>query len=294
MHLDGDLKQKFDEDGVVCVRSAFSNEWVELLVEAVERRAGLGVDATDVVDVSKTEGGTGKFLMGRGLRFRDSSFAQFLRESGIVHLARQFLGDTTRVNLTDDQFFAKAQDTSLVTPWHQDKSFWPFEGTFLSIWVALDEISEESGSLRFVRGSHQWGKTFVADGIQYDSSMHDPNHQAIPDIDGSPGEYDVLTYELTPGDAAVFDARTLHSSPPNRSGRPRRAYSSRWGADDAVYAPRPHASPRHTANAESVGLVPGAPLTSEAFPVAWSLEDGQLASFLTGPIPGGTPAEVRR
>lgn len=280
MHVDENLVEQFDRDGAVCIRGAFSDQWVDLLRGAVERRSDSADPAKGVVDVSATEGGTGRFLMGRGLRRLDPGFAQFLRDSGIVEVASCFLGDTTSVVLSDDQFFAKAQGTSLRTPWHQDLSFWPFEGTFLSIWVALDRITRESGWLQFVRGSHRWGKIFTADGIQYDPSMHDPNHHELPDIEGHPEQYEVIAFEMAPGDAAVFDARTLHSSLPNLSHSPRRAYNSRWGADDAVYAPRPHASPRHMANAEAAGLLPGAPLASDAFPVAWSKEEGQLASFL--------------
>jgi ectoine hydroxylase-related dioxygenase (phytanoyl-CoA dioxygenase family) len=284
MRIDENLIEEFNQNGAVCVRRAFSGEWVDTLLAGVEHRAGLGEDAKDVVDVTATEGGSGRFLMGRGLRFNDTRFASFLRNSGIVDLARQFLGETSRVNLSDDQFFAKAKGTTLVTPWHQDLAFWPFTGTFVSIWVALDPITEQNGWLRFVRGSHRWGTIFTANGIQYDPSMHDPSHAELPDIDGRLEEYDVISFEMAPGDAAIFDARTLHSSLPNLSGTPRRAYNSRWGADDAVYTPRPHASPRHMANATAAGLQPGQPITCDAFPAAWSREKGQLSTFLADPV----------
>lgn len=289
MQIDEDMVEQFDRDGAVLLCGAISEAWVEVLRAAVERRSALVGEAVDVVDVTATEGGSGQFLMGRGMRFRERDFARFLRDAGIIGIARRFLRETTRMNLSDDQFFAKSRGTSLRTPWHQDGSFWPFRGTFLSIWVALDPITEASGWLQFVRGSHAWGRTFKADGIQYDPSMHDPAHDEIPAIEEHPENYDIVGFKMSPGDAAVFDAFTLHCSQPNVSGAPRRAFNSRWAAADAVYAPRRHASPRHTANAERAGLLPGDPITCDAYPVAWTKEEGQLPGFLAE-LAEGQPA----
>ena len=50
--------------------------------------------------------------------------------------------------------------TEKETPWHQDQAYYPVDGfKVLSIWMPVDPVSEES-AVKFVKGSHKWGKWF--------------------------------------------------------------------------------------------------------------------------------------
>ena len=50
--------------------------------------------------------------------------------------------------------------TEKETPWHQDQAYYPVDGfKIVSIWMPVDPVSEES-SVKFVKGSHRWGKWF--------------------------------------------------------------------------------------------------------------------------------------
>ena len=53
------------------------------------------------------------------------------------------------------------------------------------------------------------------------------------------GEYQILSPELQPGDAVVFDFRTVHGATGNQGSGRRRAFSTRFIGDDVRYIARP-------------------------------------------------------
>src|SRR5204862_4210572 len=57
--------------------------------------------------------------------------------------------------------------------WHQDRYYWGAweEGSELfTAWIALSDVGEECGPMRFVRGSHRWGLVPENDFFQQDLS----------------------------------------------------------------------------------------------------------------------------
>ena len=131
------------------------------------------------------------------------------------------------------ELWVKAPYSRMHVPWHQDRAFWPVPGKIgtVSAWIALTEASAENGGLAFVPGSHRRAWPHVP----MDASVGglDAGVRA-EDID--PG--DVWAPTLSPGEAVLFDERTLHGSPSNSSARPRAAYSVRYTLDPEPSAPR--------------------------------------------------------
>lgn len=104
--------------------------------------------------------------------------------------------------------------------WHQDHHFWRmwFEGPAYTFWIALSDVTEQAGALRYVRGSHRWGHLAGSDFIAPD----------MPSIRAQLGlGEDVRWVEdvgtVGPGEVAVHDRMTIHSSGPNESSGPRRS-----------------------------------------------------------------------
>ena len=90
--------------------------------------------------------------------------------------------------------------------------------------------------------------------------------ELTPDIDAASDEFDILTWALQPGDAIVFDFRTLHGTSAAEVTSPRRAFSTRWVGDDAVYSDAPgETSPPY----RNHGMRAGDPLREDWFPVLW-------------------------
>jgi ectoine hydroxylase-related dioxygenase (phytanoyl-CoA dioxygenase family) len=87
----------------------------------------------------------------------------------------------------------------------------------------------------------------------------------VPDPDRDPG-MKILEWQMEPGDAVIFDYRTVHGARGNHAATGRRVLSLRWVGDDARYAERPgRTSPPYPGH----GMVPGQRLREDWFPVVW-------------------------
>ena len=107
--------------------------------------------------------------------------------------------------------------------WHQDRSYWGVweEGSELfTAWIALSDVTQESGPMRFVRGSHRWGLLSQSDFFEQDLSGQ---KGTIPLPAGS--EWHEASAVLPPGGVSFHDDYTLHGSGPNVSGAPRRSFA---------------------------------------------------------------------
>lgn len=115
------------------------------------------------------------------------------------------------------------------TPYHQDYPGSPFdrEGS-VNIWVALNDIPAERGSMRFLSGSHHEGPL---------------GRMGRADFDDVTVEYPKLTeiYEWSPpldlkaGDATVHHGCTVHGGPANTTDDYRWAYIMMFFPGDALY-----------------------------------------------------------
>ena len=107
--------------------------------------------------------------------------------------------------------------------WHQDRSYWGAweEGSELfTAWIALSDVREESGPMRFVQGSHRWGALRESDFFAQDLAGQ-KRTIALPE-----GEiWREAAAVLPPGGVSFHDDYTLHGSGPNVSDAPRRSFA---------------------------------------------------------------------
>jgi hypothetical protein len=107
--------------------------------------------------------------------------------------------------------------------WHQDRSYWKSwqpESEVFTCWVALSDVTLDSGPMMFVPGSHKWG-------------LMNSGHFAEQDLDAIKAKVDVppghqwreVPATLPPGGFSLHDDLTWHGSGPNRSSLPRRAFA---------------------------------------------------------------------
>ncbi len=266
--LTDDEIEAFRRDGVVHIPGAFPADLVPRAIAAVDdelrHRYGDGVRAS-----------TG---MTRRLYRDNEEFRCFAFESGLAGLAAQATGSET-IRLYFEQVFVKDPGAADVFHWHQDNPFWPISGTQVcSTWVALTGASVESSALEFVRGSHAWGITYRPYfGGPTEVEKLDriwPNFgsyvASFPDevevFEDHPERFDVIGFDVEPGDALLFDYRIVHRSRGNGSPHRRVAVSWRWLGDDARWSPVPGADP--VVSAADTWLEPGALITDDdAFPI---------------------------
>jgi hypothetical protein len=144
-----------------------------------------------------------------------------------LRIAKQLLGEDARCFF--DLTIQKLPEVGAPTPWHQDAAFRDprFEYTEMNMWVALQDVTTESGCLRYVPGSH------TAPVLPHHSLNDDPTSQVfecVSNIDESA----VVACPLPAGGCSIHLPGTLHSAGPNVSTTPRLAYIMVFGI-----APRP-------------------------------------------------------
>lgn len=250
--------ESYDRDGVVFARGLFDKAWVDRMAVALDEVVAHPTEYGDAVSM-RDQGFSGDlFLWKQFDEFRD-----FVYESPAARIAAQLLR-SKRVNFFYDQLFVKPIGCHVATPWHQDVTFWPVEGEQLcSIWLTFDEVSRESSGLEFVRGSHRWPNRFKAVTPDYNAYMMDSDLEDPPDIDSQREKYDLLCWDMEPGDVLLFNSLVVHGSTGNHdTQRARRALSSRWAGDDVRFAPRHATMPLFWQH----GLSPGDPLGGPLFP----------------------------
>ena len=175
---------------------------------------------------------------------------------------------------TDDQFV-----------WHQDRPYWAVDGTQIcSSWLALTAADVSSSALEFVKGSHRWDRTFRPEYPALDGRTPEEVERALwkgvaehirsfdhtcPAFEDHPDTYDVISFAVEPGDALLFDFRTVHRSGPNAGANRRAAISWRWLGDDAFWSPTAGSDP--IVRPQDTVLEPGELITDDAvFPLVYS------------------------
>lgn len=147
-----------------------------------------------------------------------AAFHDLLWNPALLVPAHQLLGAPVR--FFHDQVFAKPARHGGVVAWHQDYSYWTWTTPMahLTCWMALDDVDEENGCLRYVPGSHRWpalertalggAMDGLVDGL--DREQRRALEQSVPVV-------------LRRGEASFHHPRLVHGSGANRSARPRRA-----------------------------------------------------------------------
>ena len=105
------------------------------------------------------------------------------------------------------------------TPWHQDEAFHDpeFDRWEVSFWLALQPTDQSNSCMTFLPGSHH-GPVLRHDHPSGDSRVHALS--AIDDFDAAKA----IACPLPAGGCTIHTGRTLHSTGPNTSDRPRLAY----------------------------------------------------------------------
>ncbi len=260
----------YDRDGAVLLKGAIGQDWLDRVGAAIERDIA---NPGPFCHSYEAANGQGRFHGNLRLWETDADCRDYCFHSPMPALAARFFG-ASKINLFYDQLFVKEPGTTNPTPWHNDQPYWPVAGwQVMSFWLALDPVTADSGRVEFVRGSHKWDRWFQpkafgdrVDQMQYEQN---PDYEPMPDIEANRGDYDIVTWDMEPGDLIAFHALTLHGSGGNRrQDVRRRGYTVRYAGDDAVYDPRPGIA----TGLDDPDLSPGDPLDGKLFPVVWRAE----------------------
>jgi ectoine hydroxylase-related dioxygenase (phytanoyl-CoA dioxygenase family) len=257
-------------DGAAVIRGLVAPEWIERMRAAIEQELASGSPTANEYGHQ-----AGRFYGDFFLWLRNPAFRAFALESNLAETAALLMGSPT-AHLFYDQLFVKEPGSVERTPWHQDLPYWPVAGEqVVSIWVPFDRATPESGVVRYIRGSHLWGRTFRPKAFNEANAgaFAASPYETMPDIDTQAPAHEFLSWTLEPGDVLAHLGLTIHGAPGNTSADTRRrALAVRYTGEDARYDPRPGSfmdMEQVRAHVPAPGLEPGAPMGGVLFPQAW-------------------------
>ncbi len=248
----------YERDGVVALRGAFSDAWIDRLRDSVRLALAAPGAGSETYEADR-------FFGDLDLWRRIEGFRDFVLRSSAGEIAAAVMKSQTATFLYD-QMLVKEPGATARTPWHQDQPYWAVSGRQVcSIWAPLDPVGREV-SVEFVRGSHLWPEhnpQRFLDHTPYEGT----GLPSLPDVESARDQYDIVSFDLAPGDCLVFQAMIVHGAPGNPSSLTRRrAYSTRWLGDDARYCERKGEVAVPTFK---TGLKHGDQFEGENFPLVW-------------------------
>lgn len=178
-----------------------------------------------------------------------------------VHL----LGTAERVRVQISNLLVKepagAGRHSEPTVYHQDFPWLPMDrSAMLTFWVALAPVTAEMGSLRFFDKSNALGllgRSFVTDGDDIPTQHAWLTDQPV-----------VGGYDLSPGDATVHHALTVHGAPKNSSSTARLSFTATYFDANALYTGAPYSQTDQLSQKLEVNR----PFEHPAYPIVGSEE----------------------
>ncbi|MEZ5276520.1 MAG: phytanoyl-CoA dioxygenase family protein [Opitutaceae bacterium] len=222
------IKKDYDRDGYIHLPGFLNADEVRELLANLDRfvrEVVPGLPKTDVFYEDKSQSTTLKQLI--RINQHDGWFGRMMDDSDFTRLAELLLGRKTASR--NMQYFNKPPRIGLATPPHQDGYYWmidPCEG--LTMWLALEEVDEENGCVRYARGSHLRGMR------PHSRTQTLGFSQGISDFPNADDRASEVVTRARPGDLLVHDARTVHWADANTSAsRTRKAMGLVYFSDRA-------------------------------------------------------------
>ena len=265
---------QFYEDGAICLKGIISEHWIKSLTEGLDHNINNPSERGRLWN-KDAEGNT-CFYDSQAWRYNER-YKDFVMNSPMAEIAGRVMNVNT-VNFFFDAIFVRTPGNQFRTPFHQDEPYWSVEGfNACSTWMPLVSVEKKS-ALEFVRGSHRWNERFAQTnfgaltGDTRDQVIFDDNNtEPFPDIEGNRDQYDILSWDMEPGDIAMFNARTIHGGSGRlRNDRGLKVFNTQWLGDGVKVNFRPEGmDPDHSQVMTEVGLKPGDKIGGDLYPELW-------------------------
>ena len=279
--LTGEQIDCYQRDGAILLRGVLDEREQALLADGVEESfSNPGKRATRASDKE-----------GEGMTFLESfpslnspALQTLLETSCIPEIAARMMRAPS-AQLILDQIFYKQHGRVIPTPWHQDTPYLRVRGDeMVRVWITADESPREI-SLQIVRGSHRWNVIYnprlggrdghirkTGEGKMLKMSAQESTAPEVPDIERFRDSFDILNWDVAPGDALVFHGNMLHAAG-GADDYPgdRRAYTSMWGGPNLQYVVPGDGAIPTLAQINGFDVPDGARIGDhpDAFPLGW-------------------------
>lgn len=133
----------------------------------------------------------------------------------LVSYVRDLVGPDVVCHIS--QFIRKEAGEGPEVSWHQDSSFNPGDARCVVVWLAVEDADVANGCMWFIPGSHKLGQLDCDE--KHAVASAEQHGKAVP-------------IELKAGEIVLFSDLLLHSSPANKSTRPRPGFTMTFVAAD--------------------------------------------------------------
>ena len=217
--LNSDQLHSYREDGFVKPIRAFSPERAVELRENIERIERECADADKPIDINQYFRVNGQVVI--------PLLYEMTRTEAVLDAVESVLGPNLLV--WSCELFIKEAGSEKIVSWHQDMTYWGMGGSDkqATAWIAITNVSEEAGCMRFVPGSHKQQLVPHIDKFSEDNLLSRGQEVAV-DVD----ENDAVLDDLAPGEMSIHHGRIFHASGPNRSSDRRIGVAIRYVAPD--------------------------------------------------------------
>ena len=156
---------------------------------------------------------------------RHPAFMELARDERIISMVRPLIGNDIQLQHSKLATQPPVKNRGGIA-FHQDFAFFPHTNTDLvAVFVCLDDLTPDNGCMQMLPGSHKLGLLnyfkdgYLSEGCQEPQYWSDPRKLV----------------HVTPraGGVSIHHCLTLHGSPVNPSGKPRRGVIFEYRADDA-------------------------------------------------------------
>ena len=152
---------------------------------------------------------------------KHSAFRELVLDKRLTTLLSELLGGKCPL-LKGDQILMKPPRFGSAKPYHQDNFYFRIHPAdhCMTAWIALDDVDEANGCLRYIEGSHKEPL------LPHEPLPGEP-YNLVPKAELIDFSKEVLA-PVGKGGVVFHHSRTLHTSYRNESDRWRRGYATHW------------------------------------------------------------------
>lgn len=206
-------KTDYERDGFIRVRRLFSSDSMSEINTALERYEREVFPNLEPKDYVLEKDGQSIRNLWR-MNEHDTFFRNLAEKPELTELVRTLVNG--QPVLKGVETFNKPARTGSGVPAHQDNAYFcQTPPDVLTVWIAVDPVTEANGPVTYLKGSHHLGHLeHVKSGVAGNSMglKSIPNKTECPEWMGL----------LDPGDALIHHCEVIHYSSPNKTDFPRR------------------------------------------------------------------------
>ena len=207
----------FHENGYIVVDRVLADSEVGKLREICESKA--------VMNRLETMGHSKEALHTLEITTWHPSFLELAKNPKIVELARSLLGNDIQLHHSKLATKPPAKGRGPIA-WHQDYSYFPHTNfDLVAVMVMLDDATPQNGCMQMLKGSHRRGVLNLSTADFHADREEDTHHWS--------NRANIGSVQPKAGGVSIHHCLTLHSSPPNLSGKSRRGIVFEYRACDA-------------------------------------------------------------